>query len=119
MNELEDKINRILADPTQMEKLAGLAQSLMGGGGAGALPSGGAQAPPPFDPGMLQKLSRAMNGSGGESSGQALLRAMEPWLSEKRRGKVDRALRLARLAKLAQVFLGEAGGGEGDGHVPL
>lgn len=36
MSELEDKINGILGDPAQMEKIAGLAKSLMGGGDAPA-----------------------------------------------------------------------------------
>lgn len=35
MSELEDKINGILGDPAQMEKIAGLAKSLMGGGDSG------------------------------------------------------------------------------------
>ena len=34
MGELEDKLNSILGDPAQMEKIAGLAKSLMGGGAA-------------------------------------------------------------------------------------
>ena len=32
MSELEDQISRILADPREMERISGLARSLMGGG---------------------------------------------------------------------------------------
>ena len=32
MGELEDQLNSILSDPKQMEQIAGLARSLMGGG---------------------------------------------------------------------------------------
>ena len=58
----------------------------------------------PGDQGLLQLLR-----GGGETPGreQALLEAMKPYLSEKRRGKLDRALRLARMAKLAGLALGE------------
>ena len=43
---------------------------------------------------------------------QALLKAMQPYLSDKRRGKLDRALRLARLARIARLAMGETGGGD-------
>ena len=42
---------------------------------------------------------------------KALLAAMKPYLSEKRQGKIDRAMKLARLARIAGLALGEAGGG--------
>ena len=49
MGELEDRLNSILSDPGQMEKIAGLARSLMGG--ESAAPE---QSVP--DAGLLQKL---------------------------------------------------------------
>ena len=64
-----------------------------------------------IDPGMLAKLTRAMKDGGGGRE-QALLKAMQPYLSEKRRGKMDRALKLARLARIARLALGDSG----DGH---
>lgn len=113
MGELEDKLNSILGDPAQMEKIAGLAKSLMGGGGGPAQDSTPAS---PFgelglDPGLLQKLGRAMN-SGEDGREKALLAAMKPYLSEKRRGKMDRALKLAKLARIARLAMGETGGGD-------
>ena len=107
MGELEDQLNSILSDPEQMAKIAGLAKSLMGGGDD-ALPPPGEAGP---DPGLLQMLGRAMNTGGENSREQALLAAMKPYLSEKRRGKIDRAMKLARLARIAGLALGEAGGG--------
>ena len=112
MGELEDKLNSILGDPAQMEKIAGLAKSLMGGGGGPAQDSAPAS---PFgelglDPGLLQKLGRAMN-TGEDGREKALLAAMKPYLSEKRRGKMDRALKLAKLARIARLAMGESGGG--------
>ena len=38
---------------------------------------------------------------------------MRPYLSEKRRGKMDRAMKLAKLARIARLAIGEM---EDDGH---
>ena len=109
MGELEDRLNSILSDPGQMEKIAGLARSLMGG--ESAAPS--QQSAP--DAGLLQKLGGLM-AQNAQAPGreQALLAAMRPWLSEKRREKMDRALQLARMARLARIAMGELGGGNDD-----
>ena len=107
LSELEEQLNSILSDPKQMEQIAGLARTLMGGekekeqaapdlGGLG------------LDPALLQRLTQAMKG-GGDGREQALLQAMRPYLSEKRRGKMDRALQLARLARIARLAMGETG----------
>ena len=107
MGDWEEQLNTILGDPRQMERIAGLARSLMGGGDDAPPPPG--EAGP--DPGLLRMLGRAMNTGGENSREQALLAAMKPYLSEKRRGKIDRAMKLARLARIAGLALGEAGGG--------
>jgi len=113
VSELEDKLNSILGDPAQMEKIAGLARSLMGGDGTPAK-----EAPPPVSPeagldaGLLQKLGGLLGGAGQTPDReQALLAAMRPYLSEKRRGKMDRALEIAKLARIARLAMGETGGG--------
>ncbi|MDO4990430.1 MAG: hypothetical protein Q4E45_07995 [Eubacteriales bacterium] len=108
MGELEVRLNSILSDPGQMEKIAGLARSLMGGEAAAPEPS----AP---DAGLLKKLGGLMaQNTQTPSREQALLAAMRPWLSERRREKMDRALQLARMARLAQLAMGELGGGNDD-----
>lgn len=100
MSELEDRINSVLNDPGQMEQISKLAQSIMGGGDTGGS----------IDTGMLSKLSSLM-GSAGENSGkQALLNAMKPYLSEKRRMKLERAMKLASLAKIARLAFSEMEG---------
>ena len=108
MSELEDQINRILSDPGQMEMLSGLARSLMGGEESPAAASAPAAEPAP-DPALLAKLSGLMQ-SGGSRKETALLVAMRPWLSEKRRNKMDRAMQLARMARLARLAIGKTGG---------
>lgn len=116
MGELEDRISSILADPEQMEKISGLARSLMGGGperdASAALPT-----ELPFDPKLLGRLNSLMNSGGGLLREQALLEAMLPYLSEKRRYKMDRAIKLARFAKLARLALDEMGGEGGNDPV--
>lgn len=113
MAELEDMINSVLSDPRQMDKIAGLAKSLMGGSDG---PGPSAQtAPLPFDPGMLGRIQQLMGAGDADSSNQqALLRAMQPYLSPKRRDKMDKALKLARLAKLAGFAMEELGGDKND-----
>ena len=118
MSELEDRINSVLSDPGQMEKITKLAQSLMGAQGGqsdlspGELfkgPGGGEGAFP--DAELLGRIGRMMNaGSAPCSNEQALLSAIQPYLSEKRRSKMERALKIARLARLARFAMGEMDG---------
>lgn len=119
MSELEERINAVLGDPAQLEKITMMARSLMGGGGESAQ-SANAQAPAGvleelgLDSEAVSKISRLINAqSGSPGAGQAMLQAMRPYLSDKRREKVDKALKIARLAKLAGLAMGEM---EGGGH---
>ena len=61
MSELEDKINGILGDPAQMEKIAGLAKSLMGGGDSGDAPAEKTKSAG----GGLDSLMQSLSGSDG------------------------------------------------------
>lgn len=64
---------------------------------------------------MLGKLMGLLKtGASGDSERTALLNAMKPYLSEKRRTKMDKAMKLARIAKIAELAAGEFGG---DGNV--
>ena len=132
MSEFEDRINSVLNDPEQMDKIASLAKSLMGGGAqstdsgdggmigklgelAKGLSSGGSagQESPAVDPAMLGKIGRLMKAGNAQSSNErALLEAMKPYLTEKRRQKMDRALQLAKLARIARIAMGEMGEGD-------
>ena len=104
MSDWEEQLNSILGDPEQMNRIADLAKSLMGGGEEAA------PAPQGPDPGGIASLVQSVMG-GGKDNTQALLEAMKPWLSEKRRAKIDRAVKIARMAKLAELAMGE---GDGD-----
>ena len=132
MSEFEDRINSVLKDPEQMDKIASLAKSLMGGGAqstdsgdggmmgklgelAKGLSGGGSagQESPAVDPAMLGKIGRLMKAGNAQNSNErALLEAMKPYLTEKRRQKMDRALQLAKLARIARIAMGEMGEGD-------
>lgn len=107
MGELEERLNSILSDPEQMARIQSLAQSLMGGEG-----EAGSSSPSGAETALLGKLGALLGQQGDDAEKRALLEAMKPYLSEKRRGKLDRAMRFARLAHLATAAMGELGNGE-------
>lgn len=113
MSELEDRINSILGDSAQMEKITQMAKSLMGGDTSPeSTPEAGL---PGIDPEMLGRINRLMNDSSPrDGERRALLEAMKPYLSEKRKRKMDKALQIARLARVAKLAMSEMGG-DGDG----
>lgn len=112
MSEFEDKLNSIHSDPEQMDKIAGLAKSLMGGAEEKPAPEdvfgGGDNGL--FDMAALGKISRLISqGAERNDEKQALFNAMKPYLSEKRREKMDKAIKLAGLARIARLAMGEMG----------
>ena len=106
MDELGEKLDALLHDPQQLGKIAQLASSLVGDGGETQPPS---EPQPGFDAGQLRRMLSAVRGSGRDSASRHLLEAMKPYLAEKRRRKIDRAMKLARLASLAELAAGEMG----------
>ena len=126
MADWQEQLNSILSDPGAMAQIASLAQSLSGGPEGAETPPGGAVAEDgaprggaPFDPDAvgaalggldpelmrrLMPLLRQMNRP-ESSETTAFLLALRPFLSEARRGKVERAAQLARLIHLGKTFL--------------
>lgn len=114
MSELEDRISSILSSPEEMNRITQLAQSLMGGSAPVPAQPDASEQPDSGMAGMMEKL-RGMMGSAqavpaGKSDTHALLEAMTPFLGEKRRRKMTRALQLARAAKFAGTMFSEEGG---------
>ena len=110
MSELEDRLSSILSYPEQMARISSLAQSLMGGGGDAP-----AREETQAASGLSGALGSLLSPPKRETPGgdpQALLKALQPFLSEKRRQKLSRAMRLARMASLARMAMGEMGNGE-------
>ena len=110
VSDFEDKLNKLLNDPKEMERFAGFAKSFMSGGTE--QPDSG-QAPD-IDPGLLKNLSGMLSNKGANRDTR-LLEAMRPFLSEKRRGKMDKAMKIARLAGIAELAAGQLGGDDDGG----
>ena len=101
MEGLEDALQKLLKDPAQLAELSALVQSL--GLGPPEPPSEPPQpksAPPPMPPPPC--------GPFGARQEQLLL-ALKPFLKPSRQEKIDRALRAARLSRLAGSALHRSG----------
>ena len=76
----------------------------------------GQQAPPPqespplFDPNMIQKVMGLSNQTSIDSNQQALLTALNPYLPHQRLNKLEKAMRAAKLARVASTLLNQGGG---------
>lgn len=117
MDGFEDKLNSILSDKDAMSRIAAAAKSLL----AGQEDSGqsGAATGPEQDtlatPELISRVARLLRGNTMRSDETALLGALRPFLSEERQRRLDRAIKLARLASLAKLAGDFAGlGGEDD-----
>ena len=101
MRELEDRLEAVLNDPRQMERIARMASSLMGGMGMGA--------------GKGEGPGTGGGGEGGRENEnkRRLLSALSPFLSAGRQQRLERALRVAAAARLARAAMSEWGGGSG------
>ena len=125
MADWQEQLNTILSDPDAMAQIASIAQSLGGGAAAEPKPDGASPPPPPpgmdaaqllgsLDPELLRRLGPLMRELNRPESSEAtaLLMALRPFLSRKRRDKVERAAQLARLIHLGKTFLTSEGGAE-------
>ena len=101
MGELEDRLEAVLNDPRQMERIARMASTLMGGMGLGAGTEDG--------PGT----GGGGEGGRGNENKRQLLSALSPFLSAGRQQRLERALRVAAAARLARAAMSEWGGGSG------
>lgn len=109
MDDLQTRMGAILNDPEMMKKISAMAQSLS------ATPEPQPQSQPQpqqqpvlpnIDPGMLQKLAGFAGQTGIDNNQKTLLHALNPYLSNERISKLERAMRAASMARMASVFLG-------------
>lgn len=109
MSELEEKIGSVLNNPQLMQQILSMAQSM------NQQPPAVPQEPkkeepvPVFDPALLQKLASLAGQNRVDGNQQALLSALCPYLSRDRVGKLEKAMRAARLAGAASAFLNAGG----------
>ncbi len=118
--ELGARLEAILSDPGQMEKLTEMAKSLFSqqpeqapsseappsdGAGKDPLPAGDAR--------FISALGKAFSGGGEKSRSTALLLAMRPYMRPEKQEKLDRAMRIARMANIAGAVMRQYGDGHG------
>ena len=65
--------------------------------------------PPNFDPALLAKLGSLAGQGRIDKDQQALLTALHPYLSHRKVEKLERAMRAAKMARMASAFLGQGG----------
>ena len=107
MEQMEDKIGAILNNPQLMGQIMSMAQSL-GQSQSPPEPAPAAEAPP-FDPALLAKLSSLAGQGTVDNNQQALLTALNPYLSHRKLNKLEKAMRAAKIARMASGFLGQGG----------
>ena len=123
MGEFEEKLNSILGDQQAMGQIMALAQSLGKQSSSDqeekdTAPEPAEDAPPDLsqlmgnlDPKMVQlgmRLMREYQQDDGQNT--ALLQALRPYLWEERRGRLDKAVQIAKMSRLLRVALGSLGG---------
>lgn len=110
MGEMEEKLGAILNNPDMMRQIMSMAQSFGAQQESPPSPSPkNTQITPPLDLGMLQKVSGLARQSNIDQREQALLRALDAYLSTDRIAKLEKAMRAAKMARLASTVLGNGG----------
>ncbi len=104
MDGLEEKLSALLSDPEAMGKISEMAKSLF---------PAGAEEAAKDDESLARRAAKLLRSRALDPDEAALLGALRPFLSAERRRRLDRAVKIARLASLASLA-GEALGGEGD-----
>ena len=102
MEDLQTQIGAIMNDPEMMQKIMSMAQTFSGT----QQQAEPAPQPPPFDPAMLQKISGLMGQTGIDPNQKGLLSALRPYLSCYRLDKLEKAMRAAKMAKVASGLFG-------------
>lgn len=120
MDELNEKITRILNDPGSIQQIMQIAASL--GGAAPDSNTEAAQGKPPVipQPEMLENFTNLLHhAEKQEKKQEALVHALRPYLKPGHQERLERAMQIARLSHLAgaairsgKIFPSDDGGGD-------
>ncbi len=108
MDDLEEKLNSILSSPGSMDRIMQLAKSLTGSGEAPRE----ADSPVP-DARLMGILTSAVSEFSAAGDTERLAAALRPFLSPERAERLDRAVGVARIARVARRIVPELGGDGG------
>lgn len=108
MDDFAKKLNAVLENPEMMAQIMSLAQQM-----GQPAPSAPTSPPPPppddngpgIDMALLSRLAGAAGSMGVDNDQRALLRALGPYISGERIGKLEKAMRAAKLASFATTIL--------------
>ena len=105
MDDLMQRIQEVLADEESMKQISEIAQQLGVDMNAEAEPDANASSSDKSATanGMAGMLG-ALSSCGESDKNAALIEALRPFLSEERRNRADKAMKLLRLLKLAQTL---------------
>ena len=110
MAEMEEKLNSILSDPGMMQKIMTMAQALDGGPQKVDEPDkGGSSLFSDIDMATVQRITGLAKQTGVDKREQALLRALAGYLSKERISRLEKAMRAAKMAKVATSALSQKG----------
>lgn len=101
MSSLEETLSQVLGNPQMMQQIMTLAQSL----GPKEQEAPKAAPIPMPDPAMMQGLAGLAGMGTIDKEQKALITALEPYISRERRGKLERAMRAARMAAAASEMI--------------
>lgn len=107
MSEMEDKLSAILGNPQLMQQIMGMAQSLEQQSSPPPKQEQIQQAPslPDIDPVIIGKIMSLAGKTGIDTNQKSLLCALEPYLTQQRLRKLEKAMRAAKLAGAASTLL--------------
>ena len=103
MDNLESGLQSILGNPQMMEQIMSIAQNFQS---EPSPPPPAAEGGPELDFATIQKITALIGKTGIDNHQKALLQALRPYLSSQRIGKLEKAMRAAKLAGIATTFLG-------------
>lgn len=113
MGDFEEKLDSILNNPQAMSQIMSLAQSLSGDSQKGSVPSPAEASTPTssnadlsLDPQLLSKMLSLLNSCNEQDDQRvALLTALRPFVKERRYARLDKAIQVAKLSRMARMAL--------------
>jgi CHASE2 domain-containing sensor protein len=104
MSELEEKLSNVLNNPQLMQQIMSMAQSVNSAPSPPEANTGHIPMPEP-DINLIRQLSAMAQKGTIDPNQQSLLKALGPYLSPERIEKLKKAMRAAKMAQFATVFL--------------
>ena len=109
MSELEEKLNALMSNPQLMQQIAAMAQNFNPGIPETPPVNESEVNIPKIEPQHIQAIAQAVGQNHADKNQEALLHALSPYLSPARINKLERAMRAAKMAGAASVFLNSGG----------